>query len=109
MTKTVPDLVTRVLQELRILAAGETPSAEDAALVTDEYNLALAEAEFRGDAAWTPASIPDPYFVPFAVYVAARVAPLFGREYMDQEAALARLRLVTAKPYTGADAVIDYM
>lgn len=109
MAKTTADLVERVLVELRILAAGETPSAEDSALIIADYDAAVQELETRGIAAWPSASIPDRFFLPLVRYIAAVVAPAFGREYMDVEAAHRGLRAVTAKPYTGADAELNYL
>lgn len=108
MPKTTTDLVGEVLEELRVIGAGEVASAEDAEMVKRKYANSLVELEFLGIAAWPEASIPDAYFQPLAAYMAAVCAPALGREYMDVSAAHRRLRAVTAKPYTGATAELNY-
>ena len=109
MPFTTADLAQEALTELRVLAADETPSAADAQAVITRYSRILPFLELRGVASWPEASIPDPYFIPLARYIAALCAPMFGREYMDDEQALVMLRSVAIRPYQGeVTEQIDY-
>jgi hypothetical protein len=109
MTKTVQQLVVRTLQELKIISGTETPSAEDAQQIRDDYAASLQSLEFLQAAAWTEDAIPDPYFLPLARYMAAVEAPLFGVKYATMGEAEMALRRVTAQPYTGAEAMLNYL
>ena len=109
MPYTTADLASEVLTELRVLAADETPSAADSQAVITRYTRILPFLEMRGVAAWAETSIPDPYFIPLVRYIAALCAPMFGREYMDDEQALIMLRSVAIRPYQGeVTEQIDY-
>jgi hypothetical protein len=108
MSKTSTDLALRVMQELGVVAAGETPSAEDSTLIVSEYYLAQQELEQRNIGAWDVEAIPEAYFVPLAKFMAARVAVMFGAPAADEEMALRTLRRVTAKPYIGNPEEVTY-
>ncbi len=56
---TIKDLVKRTLQEMQVLAAGETPSAEDEELVTSKLMSVHAYLRQQGLLRWTTQDIPD--------------------------------------------------
>jgi N-acyl-D-aspartate/D-glutamate deacylase len=56
---TQADLVTRVLQELNILVAGETPDASDDTVVDDAIAEVHAELQERQLAYWETTAIPE--------------------------------------------------
>ncbi len=75
---TAADLRVRVLQELGIIAAGETPNAEDASLIDGFITRAQDELVQRRAALWVIDSIPDYAVEPFVQYAAAMAAPTYG-------------------------------
>jgi hypothetical protein len=109
--KTREELVTRALQKLKVLAAGQTPSAEDAAAVDADLVPVLSDLSTRniypfGD----PDQIEDNAFVHLADILANSVAADFGRDQNDtvRLAAEARLRELTAQTLSGQPAQTDY-
>lgn len=81
--KTKADLSTAVLRRLRILAAGETASAEDAALVEDEYDDTLEALREEGLVYWpntgrSTAEIPQVVFQALVGIMCDAVASAFG-------------------------------
>ena len=83
--RTKRELVSAALQELRILGAGESPSAEDFALVSDHYEDLRAELVDKGLTYWTntsseTAEIPNVIFRPLSRVLASRVADAFGKQ-----------------------------
>lgn len=109
MTKTIDQLVTATLQELKIISGVETPTAHDAVKIEDDYLAALQSLEFLQAAAWDETAIPDAYFLPLARYMAAIEAHPYGVAYrLTEEQAERALRRVTAQPYTGMPAELNY-
>lgn len=94
MTKTTQNLAERVLLRLRVTAAGETPSDDDANTVKDFYAGTFAEMEIDNLIYWDEASIPDEAFEALADFIAGRLAPDFGLVKPDLEAS-GRQRLQT--------------
>jgi hypothetical protein len=106
MPRSKAELALRVAQELRIVGAGEALDAASQADILRDYESMLEVLERRGIAAWPDdaanvQSIPNWAFVPLAVYMAAVVAPIFGRDYMAPEMAIAELLRATAGAYSG--------
>ncbi|WP_027039115.1 hypothetical protein [Mesorhizobium ciceri] len=109
--KTREQLVNRALQKLKVLAAGQTPSAEDAKVVDDDLEPVLSDLSTRniypyGD----PDQIEDNAFVHLADILANSVAADFGRDQNDtvRLAAEARLRELTAQTLSGQALQVDY-
>lgn len=75
---TKAQLRDRVLQELGVLAVGETATAEDAALVETTIDDQHAMLEREIFLTWTTATIPDTVIEPLTVVLAARLAGRYG-------------------------------
>lgn len=111
MPKTRNELVERVLQVLRVKAEGQTPSAEDVALVTNV--LAPVYAELDRDEVYgvqDDSTIDDEAFLPLAEYIATEVAPDFGLARDEDKRALAksRLRRVSRADFTYSTLATNY-
>lgn len=109
--KSREDLVRRALGRLRVLAAGQTPSAEDAKLVDDQINSVLADLSDRsiysvGD----PDQIEDSAFQHLSVFLANAVAEDFGTTPNVEAAMLAErsLRHITAQTLSGQRQTAEY-
>lgn len=109
--KSREQLVTRALQKLKVLAAGQSPSAEDYQVVDDDLVPVLSDLSTRniypfGD----PDQIEDNAFVHLADILANSVAADFGRDQNDtvRLAAEARLRELTAQTLSGQALQVDY-
>ncbi len=101
MTKTTQQLATRVLERLKVIAAGDTPDATDAQSVKSMYAGTFEELKVSDIPYWDTEAIPDEAFEALADFVAGRIAPDFGKERPDLEASgLLRLRILSAaEPY----------
>lgn len=77
-TYTAAQLRNRVLQELGVLAAGETASADDAALVDAVVADVHAMLDKEVFVSWATSAIPDTVMEPLVMIVAARCAGRFG-------------------------------
>ena len=92
--KTREQLVTRALQKLKVLAAGQTPSAEDAKVVDDEIVPVLSDLSKRKVYNFgNPDQIEDDAFVHLADILANSVAGDFGQEQSEPLRLLAEARL----------------
>lgn len=109
MAKTMVDLTRRVLEKLTVIGEDDPVPAGSSDLVQRVYQARLQEAELRGVAAFNYDAIPDAYVEALAHWIAACCAIDFGQTYDDSEAALRQLRRVTAKPYIGTPAQINYL
>lgn len=94
MAKTSTQLIARVLSLLNKIGAGETPSVEDAALVTTVIDAKAAELARRnviyiGDTNY----IADEAFQWFAMLIAQDMADDFGAQIDPGKIALAESRL----------------
>lgn len=74
---TQSDLVSRVLQELNILVAGETPTAADDAVVDDGIAEVHGELQERRLAYWELSAIPEAVMRGLSLMVAGNVARKF--------------------------------
>lgn len=78
---TLPELRIAALQEAGILAAAESPSAEDDVLVTAKYAALYDMLLSEGLVAWAASDdLPDYASVPLTMMLAAVIAPAFGIE-----------------------------
>jgi hypothetical protein len=113
-TRTQQDLATAVLQDLRLIAAEETPSAADRAYVINRYTEALEELRDDGLVWWDANAIPYAVFPAVVYYVGLVVSPGFGISINGNiddalEGAKRRLRRRVAKRSTGeATELSDY-
>src|SRR5690606_11929566 len=79
MSKTREQLVLRCLQKLKVVAAGQQPSAEDAQVVDDMVEPVLAELSARSVYAYgDPDKIEDECFEHLATVLAQTCADDFG-------------------------------
>lgn len=76
MALTKQQLRNRALQEMQVLAAGQTPSGEDAALV--EAIIDEAFSQYESVFPFVVDSTPDWAAEPMAKLIAARASPKFG-------------------------------
>ena len=111
MSKSRQQLITRALQKLKVLAAGQQPSAEDAKVVDDEIVPVLSDLSKRniypfGD----PDNIEDDAFVHLADILANSVAADFGQQQSEEIRLMAesRLRVLGAETLSGQPLQIDY-
>lgn len=109
--KSRQQLVIRALQKLKVLAAGQTPSAEDAKIVDDEIVPVLSDLSIRsvypfGD----PDQIEDEAFVHLAYVLANSVADDFGRDQSEEVRlrAESRLRELGAQTLSGQPLQAEY-
>lgn len=109
--KSREQLVIRALQKLKVLAAGQTPSAEDAKIVDDDLVPVLSDLSQRdvypfGD----PDQIEDMAFVHLADILANSVAADFGQQQDEavRLAAEARLRELYAEQLSGQPLQVEY-
>ena len=106
MSKTTQQLAIRVLERLRVIAAGETPDNADAKSVKNFYSGTFAEISARNVAFWEEDAIPEEAFEALADLVAGRIAPDFGLSRPDlEESGMARLRILSAEVPTGHAAI----
>lgn len=88
------------MQEIRVLRSGEAPTAAQQTQANDKYDALYAELGVHGIAFWDADAIPVTVFDPMSMLLAQRLAPSFGKEYAAGDA-MARLRAVAAKPWSG--------
>jgi len=79
MSYTANDVMTRVLQNIGVLATGESATAEDDALVTPIITNKYAELQRLGVAPFALSAVPEWAFEGVVLFVAAAAAPAFGR------------------------------
>lgn len=111
MSKTTNELIAKALSKLGVLAAGQTPSAEDQQAVRDVVTPVFEE--LSNEAVYTVADedeIDDAVFLPLATIVAERAAPEFGRAGVEQEVMLAKsqIRKITYGRPSGEVLAVDY-
>ena len=103
-TTTKAVLRNRVLEELGVLAAGETANSNDADVVDARIELINDQYIENGVSHWATSAIPDYAVEPLITITAARCAPAFGlnenvitRLKMEAVGADVSLRGVTSK------------
>lgn len=105
--KTRADLARAVLRRLRILRAGEAPTAVMQTQVDEAYDGLYSELSHHGVAYWDRDGIPVEVFQPLSRVCAFEIADAFGKQF-DAGDAMARLRAVAAKPWSGKPVVTEY-
>ncbi len=109
MTKTTQQLAERVLTRLKVTAAGETPSNDDAETVKQFYADTFEEMTIDGMTYWDVESIPDEAFPSLVDFIAGRIAPEFVNPRPDLEASgMERLKRLTAQGPTGRVVTAEY-
>jgi hypothetical protein len=96
MAKTTQQLATRVLERLRVIEGGDTPSNADAETVKSFYSGAFKELDAQDIAWWDEDAIPDEAFEALTDVIAGRLAPDFGQARPDlEQSGLQRLRILS--------------
>lgn len=109
MTKTTQQLATRVLERLKVIAAGDTPEDADAASIKTYYADVFPEMEEDNLVFWDLETIDDRAFQALADFIAGRVAPDFVNPRPDLEASgRARLARLASDVPTGLPAQAEY-
>jgi len=85
-TYTLSDLGTRVLRDLGLVGAEETPSAADLAYAEQTISSVVALLRAKEIVIWNgdENSIPEEYFVALSKRIALDVAPSFGLISLDR-------------------------
>jgi hypothetical protein len=111
MTKSRENLVYRALSKLKVIAAGQTPSAEDNQVVDDMVEPTLSELAARSIYAYgDPDQIEDECFEHLAAILAQVCAEDFGLDGDDRKRVMAenRLREIGAEKLSGQPLKVDY-
>jgi|SRR5262245_18928381 len=109
MTKTTVDLANRVLERLKVVAVGETPSAADRLTVENYYAGQFEELKVSSLVYWDQPDIPDEAFEAIADLLAGMLAPDFGMARPDLEASgRARLGILAETPSSGLTVTGSY-
>ncbi len=111
MTKTREDLVTRALSKLGAIGAGQTPSAEDAAVVDGVVEPVMDDLASRGIYSWgDPDELDDDAFEHLAQVLSVAVARDFGlpSDEMARLAAESRLRQLNPTVLSGQPQTTEY-
>lgn len=110
MSKTAAQLATRVLERLKVVGAGETPSADDSSTVQNYYAGTFGEIEVEGLTYWDQDDIPDEAFQALSDFIAGRIAPDFGVSRPDLEASgRDRLQRLSSQGPTGRIVTAEYL
>lgn len=97
MPRTLNELAVAALDQLQAVAAGQTPAAEDVALVTSRAGPLIADLVARRVIRdFDPAAIPDWAFADLIVTLTERIALAFGRPANLEAVTRAEARLVEA-------------
>lgn len=111
MTKSREELVFRTLSKLKVVAAGQQPSAEDAQIVDDMVEPTLAELAARSIYAYgDPDQIEDECFEHLATILAQTCAEDFGVAGDEGKRIRAenRLREIGAETLSGQPVKSEY-
>ncbi len=111
MTKSRENLVFRALAKLKVVAAGQSPSAEDAQTVDDMVEPTLSELAARNIYAYgDPDQIEDECFESLAIVLAQACAEDFGVTGDETKRVMAenRLREIGAEKLSGQPLQVEY-
>jgi hypothetical protein len=105
-TRTLQDLATAVMQDLAIIDAMDSPTAEDRAFIELRYTEALEELRDDGLVWWDATAIPLAVFPAVVGYMSVAVSEAFGKARsvpvdVELEAAKRRIRRRVSKATTG--------
>lgn len=100
---TISDLAKRTLQKLQVLAAGETPEAEDQELVVNKLRAVHAYLREEGLLRWTMQDIPDYAEEPYVMMAAFLAQEDFGRTVLpaNWSGGLSLIQSAVSLPSTG--------
>lgn len=114
-TYTTADLATRLLRDLGLIGAEETPSAPDVTWANETIQAEIESMSAENIKLWggSYVSIPGEYFTPLSARIGIAVAPAFGlitlaEAELGKEALNKRLRKISAVPATGERAESEY-
>src|ERR1044071_7428246 len=94
MSKTRDQLIERALNKLGAIGAGQSPSAEDAALLAASVDPVMSDLASRGIYSWgDPDNLDDDAFEHLAEVLAVAVARDFGKEADETKRLMAESRL----------------
>lgn len=111
MTKSREELVNRALAKLKVVAAGQSPSAEDAQVVDEMVEPTLSELAARSIYAYgDPDQIEDECFESLAIILAQACAEDFGLAGDDGKRIRAenRVREIGAETLSGQPVQSEY-
>jgi hypothetical protein len=115
MAYTLNQFGTRVLRDLGLLGAEETPSSADLNWATSKIENIIQTLSAKRISIWdgSSVSIPNEVAEPLSARVALSVAPSFGQtDIVTATAAIdsveKELRVLSARPATGAVVDADY-
>jgi hypothetical protein len=99
MSKTREELIARALLEVGVLAAGQTPSAEDAQVIDDAISPIMSDLATRDIYTWgDPDIFEDDAFEHLGVILANSRAPTFGSVRDEQTRLICEARLKQLRP-----------
>ncbi len=114
-TYSTSELATRVLKDLGLIAAEETPSAADLSWAEETVSSEIQMLNAKGIPLWngSDVEIPQEYLTALSRRIGLAVAPSFGMMSQSQaEQAMpiaeANLRVLAMAPATGADLQAEY-
>lgn len=110
MAVSLPELATRVLQQLKVLGEGQTANPED--LLIAQQKVTAAHASLRKDerVRWTIATLPEAAEEPYVLMASYLAAPSFGQP-QDQSWWLfgeREINALVATPQSGASVRVEY-
>lgn len=92
-TKTRAEMITKTLQRLGVLGAGQTATSEDSDIVGDALDAIHSEFQARSLAPFASSAFPEWSWEPFAMLIGADVAPYFGLPSNQGDIIMAEARL----------------
>jgi hypothetical protein len=99
MSKTQEELINRALEELGVLASGQTASAEDSAVIRNAISPVMSDLATRDIYTWgDPDVFEDDAFDHLGVILANARARVFGQQQDEQVRVLAESRLKQLRP-----------
>jgi hypothetical protein len=114
-TYSLSDMATRVLRDLGIISAEETPSAEDLSFATETVSAEIASLSAMGIPIWngSDVSVPIEYLTPLSRRLGLAVGPAFGvfgiaEAVQAMPVADHALRVMGTVQPTGAPQYADY-
>lgn len=105
-TRTIQDLATAVMQDLALIDATESPSANDRTFIETNYREALEELRDDGLVWWEANAIPLAVFPGMVGYMGVLLSEAFGKPRsvplnVELEEAKKRIRRRVARRSTG--------
>lgn len=111
MTKSRQELIDRALEELGVISAGQTASAEDVAVIENEIDVVMSDLSTRDVYQWgDPDEFDNDAFIHLALILANSKARPFGVPYDDNLRLRCEARLRQLQPIllSGQPQSVDY-